>query len=358
MIRASYKGLLALGLFSLSMGSASAAGGNPLRVEVLPVSEKAAASLQGVVRFSMTNTGTESVRVLKYQTPFFGVEANLFAISHGPDEVGYTGVLAKRGVPQPGDWMELKAGQTQSVVVDLTDFYDFSRGGQYLVRYESVLQGAAVGRAPLEKARGVPVQLTSAPLVLQVEGTGESQTDETVRWMGVKALQAPAFVKCTTSQQGQVNTALNSARAYGNDSYGYLSGGGQGARYLTWFGTYSSGRHATVTGNFDAISFDLNNEKMTFNCGCKKNYYAYVYSNQPYQIYLCKYFWLAPNTGTDSRAGTIIHEISHFDVVAGTDDIVYGQAGAKNLAISNPANAIRNADNHEYFSENTPASPN
>jgi len=46
--------------------------------------------------------------------------------------------------------------------------------------------------------------------------------------------------------------------------------------------------------------------------------------------------------------------MSHFDVVANTDDVVYGQSGAKSLAISNPTDALRNADNHEYFSENTP----
>ena len=62
-------------------------------------------------------------------------------------------------------------------------------------------------------------------------------------------------------------------------------------------------------------------------------------------------------TGTDSKAGTLIHEMSHFTVVAGTDDYVYGQAGAKNLAITNPNNAVNNADNHEYFAENTPALP-
>ena len=51
----------------------------------------------------------------------------------------------------------------------------------------------------------------------------------------------------------------------------------------------------------------------------------------------------------------MIHELSHFDVLGNTDDIVYGKTGAKNLAISNPASAVKNADNHEYFSENTPA---
>ena len=47
--------------------------------------------------------------------------------------------------------------------------------------------------------------------------------------------------------------------------------------------------------------------------------------------------------------------MSHFDVVAGTDDVVYGQAGAKSLAISDPASAITNADSHEYFAENNPS---
>jgi len=48
---------------------------------------------------------------------------------------------------------------------------------------------------------------------------------------------------------------------------------------------------------------------------------------------------------------TLIHEMSHFNVTAGTDDYVYGSAGALNLAITDPAKATNNADNHEYFAE-------
>jgi peptidyl-Lys metalloendopeptidase len=70
---------------------------------------------------------------------------------------------------------------------------------------------------------------------------------------------------------------------------------------------------------------------------------------------VCKAFWTAPLAGTDSKGGTLIHELSHFNVTAGTDDHVYGQTGAKNLAISDPAAALDNADNHEYFAENKPA---
>jgi peptidyl-Lys metalloendopeptidase len=79
-----------------------------------------------------------------------------------------------------------------------------------------------------------------------------------------------------------------------------------------------------------------------------------VYPNSAYEIFVCRAFWPAPATGTDSKAGTLIHEMSHFTVVAGTNDWVYGQTGAKNLAISNPTNAVDNADSHEYFAENNP----
>ena len=58
-----------------------------------------------------------------------------------------------------------------------------------------------------------------------------------------------------------------------------------------------------------------------------------------------------------SKAGTLIHEMSHFDVVVATDDVVYGRAGARDLADSDPDLVITNADSHENFAENTPTLP-
>lgn len=72
-------------------------------------------------------------------------------------------------------------------------------------------------------------------------------------------------------------------------------------------------------------------------------------------VTLCSLFWSAPATGTDSKAGTLIHESSHFTKNGGTDDIAYGQTKAKALAKSSPAQAINNADSHEYFAENNPS---
>jgi peptidyl-Lys metalloendopeptidase len=109
--------------------------------------------------------------------------------------------------------------------------------------------------------------------------------------------------------------------------------------------------------HFNQIADAMTNAGVNFDCKCNGNYYAYVYPNEPYNIYLCKVFWQAPLAGTDSKAGTLIHEMSHFTVVAGTDDVVYGQTAARNLAGTDPAAAITNADSHEYFAENTPPLP-
>ena len=76
-----------------------------------------------------------------------------------------------------------------------------------------------------------------------------------------------------------------------------------------------------------------------------------MYANQPYKVHLCGAFWSAPSVGTDSKAGTLVHETSHFTVVAGTQDYAYGQSACRSLATSSPSQAVHNADSHEYFAE-------
>ncbi len=164
-----------------------------------------------------------------------------------------------------------------------------------------------------------------------------------------------SFTGCSSTRTTQLGTARDNAYTYGVDASSYLNAGTVGARYTTWFGKYSSGNYSTVRNNFTAITSAMNNASVTFNCTCTDSAYAYVYSNQPYTIYLCNAFWSAPATGTDSKAGSLIHEMSHFTVVAGTSDYAYGQTAAKRLASTNPKRAIKNADSHEYFAENTPA---
>ena len=320
---------------------------NPLRVSMV-----ASTDGTGLVELEVTNTSNHTVRMPKWQLPSNDAESKLFSVSLDGEEVRYFGKQVKRSGTRfhPSDFFILKAGQTYRTVVDLSGSYDMAKSGQYTVTYVAPLQFASLSSgAMLEQSDGLPMVAKSVPVNLWFEGKGVSppQTDTTT-------LATGGFVGCTTSQQSEITTALNSARAYSENAKGYLAGGTVGARYTTWFGAYTSTRYATVSQHFVAIDDALDNKPVTVNCGCTTTDYAYVYSNKPYEIFVCKSFWTAPNTGTDSRAGTLIHEMSHFDVVAATDDVIYTQTGAKKLARTRPDKAIINADSHEYFAENTP----
>ena len=86
--------------------------------------------------------------------------------------------------------------------------------------------------------------------------------------------------------------------------------------------------------------------------------YAYVYPDKEGKVYLGNSFWTAPATGPNSKAGTLIHEMSHFNSVGATDDVemsngetAYGLENCEELAKEDKEAAKKNADSFEYFVE-------
>lgn len=336
---------LVMSLFVFTFGAMAKTGANV----TLSVDKTAFAADENVtVSVTISNPSKGAIRLLKWYTPFEDVEEPLFEVARDGFAVEYIGAHYKRPQPEERDFIILKSGESFTRTVNLADYYDLSVSGSYTVSYNVKTPNLY----PQERIANQPIDgLKSNSVSLFAEG----------RAAKTPAAEAPSVVsgtssytKCTASQQSLVAAARNNASVYASDSLNYLTSGATGARYTTWFGAYLSSRYTTVKGHFTNIKNAMDTASMNFNCGCKKRYYAYVYPNQPYDIYLCSVYWQAPATGTDSKAGTLIHETSHFSIVAGTDDWVYGQSGAKSLAISDPNKAIDNADSHEYFAENTP----
>lgn len=306
------------------------------------------------VRFTLKNDGAQALSILKWQTPFFGVDDDLFSVGRNGEPVTYLGRHVKRAAPTAEDFLVLAPGQSLSATVELTKYYDMSRTGEYTIAYNQALQS--------NTARFT--ETASNVVALWIEGNDTAATiepppaDDTPD----KAL-TPTYVSCSASRQSQIVSALASAETYSANAYSYLTARTTTAqrnastRYKTWFGTQTSSRWSTVQSHYLSIRNTIQTKTIKFNCTCTDSAYAYVYPASPYQIYLCNAFWSAPSTGTDSKAGTIVHELSHFNVVAGTDDWAYGQSACKSLATSNPSRATDNADSHEYFAENTPSLP-
>ena len=303
------------------------------------------------ITFTLTNTGAGSARVLRWQTPLAGIEADVFAVTVDGEPVPYVGRLIKRAAPEAEDWVELGPGQSATATFDLSSVYDMTRLGEYAVRYRTDLQPTEGGEPPELPAAGEEAPehlLESNEVRLWVEGGEPTPAPE------LEPDYLGGTTNCTNSQRSKLATALTNATSMSTKAHTYLVANGNSALYRTWFGAYTSSRLATVKSHFSAIKTALASKPITFDCGCTGNYYAYVYPTKPYKIYVCRAFWTAPATGRDSRAGTVVHEVSHFNVVAKTQDYVYGATAAKNLALTSPTKAVKNADNHEYFAEDQP----
>jgi peptidyl-Lys metalloendopeptidase len=338
----------AAGAAVLAMSMAAQAADNGVVVSVAPEKASLGKSDDVVVKVTFTNTSGSPQYVLKSRTPFDEIEAPLFEITRDGKPVRYLGIIAKRGAPTAEDYFLLKPGASYSARVELSALYDMGTTGDYAIRYHS-------GKAADE--------LKSDAATVWIDGVRPRGSNEETKSFAEMQAQAGvvntagalAFNKCTTSQQADINTAVSTALSMTTNGDAYMTKGTMGARYTKWFGAVDSSRVATIKSHFAALKDAFATKPITVDCGCKKTYYAYVYPTQPYTIYVCKAFWSAPMSGTDSKGGTLVHEMSHFNVVASTDDWVYGQSGAASLAISDPAKAIDNADSHEYFGENTPA---
>lgn len=344
--------LVLLVVMVLAVGQAAAARGGGVTARLSAAQESFGANQEVLMTVTLRNTTTSPVKLLKWYTLAEGMEESLFVVTRDGKRAAYLGPIYKRPAPTPADYITLQPGQKLVRQVNLAEFYDFSESGMYEIRYRASAWNLYA--QPEGEVFAGTQQIASGKIFVNVTGRAPRQQ---VFSAPEAVTGSTAFNKCTTTQQSTLLSARTEASNYSANALSYLQSNKTGARYTTWFGVVTTSRYSLVTDHFAKISSAMDTAPVTFDCACKKRYYAYVYPSQPYKIYLCSAFWTAPMTGTDSKAGTLIHEMSHFTVVAGTDDYVYGQAGAKNLAITNPDQAVRNADNHEYFAENTPALP-
>ena len=334
----------ALTLAAVTLGAAPRDG---LDVRLAAAAPVLRGDVDVFVTLTVTNTTRHPVNLLTWQLPSDEVEGALFKISRDGEAVRYTGPLVKRMAPQAGDHVRLDPGATLSYQVELTAAYDLSRSGRYAIEYSS--RGAHGANASA---------LRSDTLYLWLEGRSGKRAVEPPVVAGAGGITYTG--NCSATQQTDLTSAVAQASTYSHTAVSYLMTQSPSAtpRYTTWFGANATSGWATATLNFKAIKGAFDSQPLVLDCKCKKRtVYAYVYPNQPYKIYLCGAFWNAPLAGTDSRGGTLIHEMSHFTVVADTDDWAYGKTAAMALAVSNPTRALANADSYEYFAENIPSLP-
>ena len=344
-------------LLLCGMGSVSAAG-IPLSVELKAQASKASPGES--VLWQITNQSNESVYVLRWETPLDGMSREMFSVSYKGQPVRYMDKIVHWGHPEASDFVKIAPGQTLSAEVNLAASYEMVNAGNYSVSFDgqlSYMMATDEKSGHVEDLGAATVDADSISLYSMGRSPAFYQSLGSVS-QNMSFTKGATYASCSSTQQSTLSSAHTQAKTYSANSAAYLNAGTRGARYTTWFGSYTSSRYNTVKSHFNLINNALISQTITYDCYCTPSAasaYAYVYPSQPYIIHLCNAFWSAPTAGTDSRGGTIIHEMSHFTVNGGTKDNAYGQTAAKNLAKRTPTKAIANADNHEYFAENNPA---
>ncbi len=350
-VRCARRVFLTLTLLCASLLQTAAAAAPVVQVRAVKQVYGASDNLTLIVSFQ--NPTSRALKVLKWKTPLEGdFTADMFDVLRDGKPVKYIGKLVKRGQPTAADFVTIAPGASVSASLDISKGYEIVRKGSYSVRFREPLQtGTTAATSLLKKAASNAV-------------TFFLQQDRARAKAGPASFskRQPAYSGCSASQRSALDSALTEAENISRVARDALNNtpvsqrpGAQ--RYKTWFGAYTSSRYVTASSHFNNIYDALANRTISFHCDCNDAYFAYVHSNDPYNIHICSVFWSAPLSGTDSRAGTIVHEMSHFDVVAGTDDHAYGQSDAQSLAVNSPDLALDNADSHEYFAENTPSIP-
>jgi peptidyl-Lys metalloendopeptidase len=326
-----------------------------------------------ILEFTISNNSKEKLSLLKWNTPLEGINSDMFNIRRVEDgeKAVYLGRMVKRGPPKPEDYVTLEPNESISTDFDLAVVYDIAMSGIYTVEFVTSILDVGTEEPEIlvtrmAETRGFKIQSISSNIIefnLLEERNPRQSNGIALGWneRGEVAAEivAPIYKQCTISKRNVLLDALGEAEHMSCEAKTFLSTTRlelrpNAFRYKEWFGRYDGQRFNAVNNDFDKIVDVLANKRITLNCDCNEDHYAHVFPTRPYEIFLCNRFWTAPLTGTDSQAGTIIHELSHFNVVAGTDDNAYGQVACRQLAIDNPSRAIDNADSHEYFAENTP----
>jgi len=295
-----------------------------------------------LIDVTYTNVSFAPIRFLKWGTALEGIIAEDFLdIEIKGIRLPYSGIHAKRGQPQLQHYVMLQPGASISAEVDLSLAYQLIDKGRYSLSYQQASKSLIDAKSP----------------VLQIELTQDRPV--------LLTKQAAIFRNCSVSQQSQIDQALSQAENISRVAINSLNGAPEplrptARRYREWFGQFTAGRYEIVRNNMAQIANALRDQRIGFNCECNLPgiqpdfVFAFVSRNDPFNMTLCGLFWRAPLLGTDSRSGTIVHEVSHFSIVADTDDFRPNQAGIRDLARTQPDNAARAANAYEYFAENTP----
>ncbi len=314
-----------------------------------------------LLKLSFTNEGKEDIYLFHQGTPLERIESDCFKITRNKSPISYDGPFYKRlAVNSQSEGSALKSNETKSVTVDLSSAYSVGTRGSYAAALLTKMffhfsDGAIISADIQSPTVDFVVDGDASEGVILTSGQ-----QHRIKWgnyskeelkAGNVNLGAPKSViylgSYTTYDVSEANAAW--IKAYSKLVTGISGLTNNPSHYYNWFGMYPTSTVWSNTFSLVKSSMEEDTFKLYFHGRhCRSNVYAYTYAGSR-TIYLCGAYISAPDSGVDTKFGTLVHEMTH--AVVATRDIAYGRRYARYLAQSYPSLAVENADNYEYYVE-------
>ena len=310
--------------------------------------------------FEFTNNANEDLYLLKRNTPLEGLNSQFVSVSLDGRPLEYEGIIMRRIPPTKDEFVLLKAGESISATVQITDIYSIDTDGLYTVQYSRPLQYLSVNEMSamsIDQLResfvreSVHIHLEDTSLLLKPKKE-EIKIDYTVHLKSCgRASFSNGYVQDNQTLEAHMKLCVGCRKAAYKTGLGIVIS-------TRWFGRYDANRTDIARTVYRYIESGVSGSYLTYyNNGprCTAKTYAYVLSRARDTVYLCNQYYNSQtscSTTGESKEGILLHEWSHtfarrIDYSSG-GVTYYGRSKCKQLARDDPANAVANADNYCY----------
>lgn len=306
------------------------------------------------------------------------LDCDCFIVKCNGKELEYDGYLVKRGQITEESYILLKAGEKLLVSVNLEQNYKLDKTGYYTIQFareihfkrELKAEQLSESRREFVKSKRKAFLLLGRKRTDRLATVGETERgreslrQDTISGDGIGYYQQPVIEfygdeKSYPKERKETFRKMTLKAHYTMAYYLYFTRRELAAEesirqgnlhYEMVFGSYNKDRYDKAKEIYDKVEEAVRRDRITYIYRemSKDNIFGYTTKGSR-TVYLCQAYMRAALTGEDSKAGTILHELTH--AAADTNDVCYGREKCRKLAKEETEKTIENADSYEFFLE-------
>ncbi|KAF2678357.1 hypothetical protein K458DRAFT_423058 [Lentithecium fluviatile CBS 122367] len=299
------------------------------------------------VKASITNTGSEDLKVLKTGSFLDEAAVEKVSIFQGSSKVAFEGVKLRVNVADLSDdaFQVIAVGKTVEASFDIAIAHDLGAGGAFDIVSTGTLNVAAADSTELTSV----VSYSSNTISATVDGAAAEKVRRNFKRAIVQS-------DCTGTRRTATTTALSNCRSLA--AAAASAAVSNSAKLNEYFKSTSSSVASQVQAAFTRSASECGSStsgNSRYYCTdqygyCSSNVLAYTIPSLSVMVNCGIYFTALPaltrSCHAQDQATTTLHETMHLTSVQGADDLGYGYTNARQLTT---AQALNNADSFALF---------